>query len=137
MHFEIETSEKVPLFFLCIFKKNRGTLKDIPHTRFRFLSPLVQNSLKYWPVICLVGARQVGKSTLLKRLDHRSYLTLDDPGTAQLASSNPQSILKPPCSLDEVQKAPLLFGCVGKFGYFSSLRYCIFSVASGDFKSPA
>ncbi len=133
MHFEIETSDKVPLFFLCIFKKNRGTLKGMPHNRFRFLSPLVQNSLKYWPVICLVGARQVGKSTLLKRLDHRSYLTLDDPGTAQLASSNPQSILKPPCSLDEVQKAPLLFDAVkldvdqekrpGKFILTGSVRF--------------
>jgi len=106
---------------------------EMPHHRFRHLSPVFNKSLSYWPVICLVGARQVGKSTFLKKLINYSYLTLDDPGTADLARRNPKAILEPPCAIDEVQKVPELFDAVkldvdnekrpGKYVLTGSVRF--------------
>ena len=84
----------------------------MPHTRDRHLTPSIQKNLKFWPVICLVGARQVGKSTFLKQFKKFTYSTLDDSGINELAVRNPQSILTPPCILDEAQKAPALFDAV-------------------------
>jgi predicted AAA+ superfamily ATPase len=105
----------------------------MPHTRERHLAPLLQKSLKYWPVVCLLGARQVGKSTFLKQLQGYRYSTLDDPGLHELAQRNPQSVLIPPCIIDEAQKAPMLFDAVkrdvderktpGKFILTGSVRF--------------
>jgi predicted AAA+ superfamily ATPase len=105
----------------------------MPHTRSRYLQAVVQKSLKFWPVVCLVGARQVGKSTFLKKIEGYQYLTLDDLGLSELASKNPSSLLSPPCIIDEAQKAPALFDAVkldidlqkkpGKFILTGSVRF--------------
>jgi len=94
---------------------------------------LIQKSLKFWPVVCLAGARQVGKSTFLKKIEGYQYLTLDDSGLSELASKNPSSLLTPPCIIDEAQKAPALFDAVkldvdlqkkpGKFILTGSVRF--------------
>lgn len=84
----------------------------MPHARKRLLEPLLVRSLKFWPVVCLIGARQVGKSTLLKQIPERRYLSLDDPSLADLVERNPKSILSPPCSIDEAQKSPRLFDAI-------------------------
>ncbi|MCD8294391.1 MAG: ATP-binding protein [Clostridia bacterium] len=76
--------------------------------------------LKYsrlFKAVLVVGARQVGKTTMLKHLAEpdRTYVSLDDPDIRNLAKTNPQQFFmrfKPPILIDEVQKAPELFDCI-------------------------
>ncbi len=82
----------------------------------RNLSPSVVEALGDTPVVLLVGARQTGKSTLVRSLpgSHhtRRYLSLDDQGVLEAARSDPAGFLAGldgPVTLDEVQKAPELF----------------------------
>lgn len=69
--------------------------------------------MKFYPVVALVGARQTGKTTLLRRLlPGYSYVTLDVPSVAELAEHDPAlffSLHPPPILIDEVQYAPGLF----------------------------
>ena len=65
------------------------------------------------PVVVLTGARQTGKTSLMRRLfpDH-AFVTLDLPSEAEQAERDPASFLRrypPPVILDEVQYAPGLF----------------------------
>ena len=66
-----------------------------------------------FPALILTGARQTGKTTLLKRLfpDHR-YVSLDLRLLAEQAEEAPAGFLRdhpPPVVIDEVQYAPGLF----------------------------
>jgi predicted AAA+ superfamily ATPase len=68
------------------------------------------------PVIFINGARQVGKSTLVKTIlptsTHTKYVTLDDPTVLSAAKNDPLSFLQDlgeQCIIDEVQRAPELF----------------------------
>ena len=85
----------------------------------RFLSPSVVEALRDTPVVLLVGARQTGKSTLVRSLlgsrHTRRYLTLDDQGVLDAARSDPAGFLAGldgPATLDEIQKAPELFPAI-------------------------
>ncbi len=66
-----------------------------------------------YPAIVLTGARQTGKTSLLKRLfPNHSFVSLDLPGNAQMAETRPEDFLvqyPPPVVIDEVQYAPKLF----------------------------
>lgn len=70
-------------------------------------------TLKYYPVVVLTGARQTGKTTFLHSvLSNYTYVTLDLPSVASLAEENPLAFFKqypPPVLIDEVQYAPSLF----------------------------
>lgn len=65
--------------------------------------------------IMVTGARQVGKSTMLKHLareTNRTYVTMDNTDDRELASTDPGLFFqtyRPPILIDEVQKAPALF----------------------------
>lgn len=66
-----------------------------------------------FPVALLTGARQVGKTTMLKRLadEERRYVTLDDPLILELARNDPFLFFQrfpPPVLIDEIQYAPEL-----------------------------
>lgn len=66
-----------------------------------------------FPALILTGARQTGKTSLLRRLfpDHR-YVGLDLRVLAEQAEDSPDSFLRdhpPPVVIDEVQYAPGLF----------------------------
>ena len=66
-----------------------------------------------FPVLILTGARQTGKTALLKRLfpDH-NYVSLDLQLLAEQAEEAPASFLQDhpaPVVIDEVQYAPGLF----------------------------
>ncbi len=68
----------------------------------------------FFKVILVTGARQVGKTTMLKHLasSGRTYVTMDNAMARQLAQSDPVLFFqtyKPPILIDEVQKAPELF----------------------------
>jgi predicted AAA+ superfamily ATPase len=85
----------------------------------RWITPLLQAATREHPVIVLTGARQVGKSTLLRRAEPFAqwrYHTLDDFDTLQQASDQPHSLWAGATEvvLDEVQKAPELLSAVKK-----------------------
>jgi len=65
------------------------------------------------PAIVISGARQVGKTSLLRKLfAGHSFVTLDLPAQAAGAESEPEEFLlsnPPPLLIDEVQYAPGLF----------------------------
>lgn len=68
----------------------------------------------FFKVVLVVGARQVGKSTMLKRLaaqQSRTVVTMDDDFARELAQNDPVLFFqtyKPPILIDEIQKAPEL-----------------------------
>jgi predicted AAA+ superfamily ATPase len=63
-------------------------------------------------VVCLLGARQAGKSTLVRSVvedEHPArYVTLDDRATLELAQEDPIAFVarEGPLAIDEVQRAP-------------------------------
>ena len=67
----------------------------------------------FFKAVLVTGARQVGKTTMLKHLSEgRTYVSLDDIDTLTLAKEDPKLFFmryKPPIIIDEVQKAPELF----------------------------
>lgn len=68
---------------------------------------------KFFKAVLVTGARQVGKTTMLKHLSEgRTYVSLDDVDNLQLAKEDPKLFFMrytPPIIIDEVQKAPELF----------------------------
>lgn len=65
-------------------------------------------------VILINGARQIGKTTLLKHSAEaeRKYVTLDNPADLLFAKTDPKGFLDtyaPPIIIDEIQYAPELF----------------------------
>ena len=79
----------------------------------RHLTAVVRQALSDRPVVLLHGARQTGKSTLVRTLADaerpvRRYLTLDDAGVLAAAHADPAGFvagLDGPVALDEVQTA--------------------------------
>ncbi|MDR1565066.1 MAG: ATP-binding protein [Oscillospiraceae bacterium] len=69
----------------------------------------------FFKAVLVTGARQVGKTTMLRRLaqgQNRTYVTLDNLMARELAKSDPVLFFqtyKPPIIIDEVQYAPELF----------------------------
>jgi len=69
----------------------------------------------YSKAILLTGARQVGKTTMLKHLadgTNRRYVNLDDVDIFYFAKNDPKRFLeiyKPPILIDEIQRVPELF----------------------------
>lgn len=79
----------------------------------RLLARHVLEAAGQFPVLLVTGARQVGKTTLLRSLcgAERSYVTLDDPLALRLAREDPALFLQrfaPPVLIDEIQYAPEL-----------------------------
>ena len=79
----------------------------------RAIEPLLLQRAATRPVVVLTGARQTGKTSLVRRLfpDH-GFVTLDLPSEAEQAERDPGSFLArhpPPVVVDEVQYAPGLF----------------------------
>ncbi len=76
----------------------------------RTLEPAISRASQQFPVVLLTGARQVGKTTLLRQLsqDGRAYVTLDDPLVLSLAKGDPALFMQrfpPPVLIDEIQYA--------------------------------
>jgi uncharacterized protein len=79
----------------------------------RHLSRLIDEALTDTRIVMLGGARQVGKSTLIREIARQrgvEVFTLDDQLTRELATTDPQGFLAGitdrPLVLDEVQRAP-------------------------------
>ena len=83
----------------------------------RDLEEKIKAASKEYACILITGARQVGKSTVLKQLmdDNREEVLLDDIEERKLASKDPALFLQIhslPILIDEVQYAPELFSYI-------------------------
>src|SRR3989338_3377810 len=94
----------------------------MPHLRNRHVLKLIEKRLKFSPVIALQGARQTGKSVLVrdilaKGLKTAKYISFDSRTAADFAEHRPDSFLSNysdshPLIIDEAQKAPAIFDAV-------------------------
>lgn len=79
----------------------------------RIMEQKLASAAKSFKAVLVTGARQVGKSTLLKtQFPAYRYVTLDDPFLEEQARENGDMFLTlntPPVTFDEVQRAPELF----------------------------
>ncbi len=84
----------------------------------RFVEPRLVEALADTPVVLLHGPRQCGKTTLVQRVgDHHGhvYFTFDDDAVLAAATADPVGFvgdLPQMCILDEVQRAPQIFGAL-------------------------
>lgn len=76
----------------------------------RSIEDLLKKALAAFPVVVITGARQTGKSTMLRNiLPGFRYITLDDPIQRQIIKEDPRSVLSnpdKPLIIDEIQYAP-------------------------------
>ena len=72
--------------------------------RPRWYARNLESALRVLPVTVVTGARQTGKTTLVKSVGPgRAYFTLDDLGVLDQAERNPDALLSSrPVTLDEV-----------------------------------
>lgn len=72
----------------------------------------VKTALADTPVVCVLGPRQAGKTTLVRQFEPEyAYISLDDPAILAFAESDPTGFvaaLPDPVTLDEVQRVPEL-----------------------------
>lgn len=76
----------------------------------------IEYMAQHFPVVILCGARQVGKTTVLRKMSGKlgkdiQYVTLDYPNIRMLAKEDPELFLqqyKTPLIIDEIQYAPEL-----------------------------
>lgn len=89
-----------------------------PETYFeRWLTPALRSAVEAHPVVVLTGARQVGKSTLLRHAEPFSrwgYRSLDDFEVLRQAREHPKGLWAGTdrLVLDEVQRAPELLSAI-------------------------
>ena len=95
----------------------------------RHIENVIARISKRKPVIVLTGARQVGKTTMLRRWNSGlKYVTMSDPLVREASLESPSAfftINKPPLIVDEIQRSGALFdhiktiadegGAVGQF----------------------
>ena len=79
----------------------------------RTIEKTISDAAGQFPVLLVTGARQVGKTTLLRHLggSGRTYVTLDDPLALSLARQDPALFMQrfpAPLLIDEIQYAPEL-----------------------------
>ena len=80
----------------------------------RELERKFQEANRFFKAILVIGARQVGKSTMLKHLaqrEQRTVVTMDNDQARELALNDPRLFFqtyRPPILIDEIQKAPNL-----------------------------
>jgi hypothetical protein len=77
----------------------------------RLAAPLVETALATFPVVAVTGARQAGKSTLVRRIggaSERAYRTLDDLEVLERSRREPDALVRSAArlTLDEVQRSP-------------------------------
>jgi predicted AAA+ superfamily ATPase len=82
----------------------------------RYIEPVLNAALADTPVVCLLGPRQVGKSTLVQQLKPKNaYISFDDQNLLEAARNDPIGFvmgLPAPVILDEVQRVPELMPAI-------------------------
>jgi predicted AAA+ superfamily ATPase len=104
----------------------------------RHAEATVNKAAQMFPAVLITGARQVGKTTLLKHMKSEvPYLTLDDPILLQSAIEEAGSFFKmtpPPLIVDEIQYAPNLFSYIKMSADESGKKGQFFLTGSQQFK---
>lgn len=104
----------------------------------RNIETTINKAAKMFSTVLITGARQVGKTTLLKHMTSDiSYLTLDDPILLQSALEEAGSFFKttpPPVIVDEIQYAPNLFKYIKMSADESNKKGQFFLTGSQQFK---
>jgi len=103
----------------------------------RHIEDVLKSAINEKGALCVTGAKQAGKSTVLKNVfkEHK-YVTLDDLRMLRLAKERPEDFIaqfEPPVFIDEIQYATSLFtnikmyvdrtGAKGAFVLSGSQRY--------------
>ena len=82
----------------------------------RYMTPVLEEALADTPVVCLLGPRQVGKTTLTRQLaPERTYLSFDDTTLLNAARQDPVGFIQAlpeRVTLDEVQHVPELLPAI-------------------------
>jgi len=94
----------------------------MPHQRKRYITPILLDKLSFSPVVAIQGARQTGKSFLVRQLlspelPTSSYVTFDRPADRELAVNASEAFLEKyaasaPLIIDEAQKVPEIFDAI-------------------------
>lgn len=104
----------------------------------RNIESAINKAVKMFPAVLVTGARQVGKTTLLRHmLSDVPYLTLDDPILLQSALEEGGGFFKttpPPVIVDEIQYAPNLFRYIKIIADDSGKKGQFFLTGSQQFK---
>ena len=104
----------------------------------RNVESTIIKAAKMFPAVLVTGARQVGKTTVLKHVTKDiSYVTLDDPILLQSANEESGSFFKttpPPVMVDEIQYAPELFRYIKMISDESGKRGQFYLTGSQQFK---
>jgi predicted AAA+ superfamily ATPase len=104
----------------------------------RNIETTINKAAKMFSAVLITGARQVGKTTLLKHIKSGiPYLTLDDPILLQSALEEAGSFFKntpPPLIVDEIQYAPNLFSYIKMNADESGKKGQFFLTGSQQFK---
>ena len=79
----------------------------------RSIETRLLQAMKAYKAVLVTGPRQSGISTLIKQLfPARKYVSLDDPFLEEQANQNGSTFMmlnQPPITIDEAQRAPMLF----------------------------
>ncbi len=84
----------------------------------RDMEDVFLRAAEQFKVVLVTGPRQVGKTTMMKKLmegTNRRYVTLDDLELRSMAREDPKTFIEvypPPVFIDEVQYAPELFSYI-------------------------
>ena len=104
----------------------------------RNIETTINKAAKIFSTVLITGARQVGKTTLLKHMTSGlPYLTLDDPILLQSALEEAGNFFKispPPIIVDEIQYAPNLFNYIKMIADDSGKKGQFFLTGSQQFK---
>ena len=86
--------------------------------KYRNIERQARECLEVMRIVSVTGARQVGKTTLLRKLcgqTGRRYVSFEDPVTRAAAASDPDAWLAgnpAPLAIDEAQKVPAVFAAL-------------------------
>lgn len=104
----------------------------------RNIETTIEKASKMFSAVLVTGARQVGKTTVLKHIKRDTpYLTLDDPIILQSALEETGNFFKtmpPPVIIDEIQYAPNLFTYIKMIADKSGEKGQFYLTGSQQFK---
>jgi predicted AAA+ superfamily ATPase len=118
------------------------------HVKNRYLSNAIDKKRKILPLVGILGARQVGKSTLLRDLIGKAseipYFTLDRQEVLREARRSAENFIlsrtddfKNPVIIDEAHKAPALFDALKVLADERKTRGIVLLTGSVDFSLAA
>lgn len=156
---DVEDAEQINVVFVQLFTPKKSTCNiarltsDITdtfmHTRTRHIQDVLLKRSKIFPVLSVLGPRQVGKSTFLMKQwakqKNAVYITFDNRATMLRAQRSPEQLLIDESSdqqqhliIDEAHKVPHLFDSIKSLvdadrhvGAFTLSGSVEFSVKSG------